>query len=274
MDFLFSDQETSSQDFLFERKDYLAWETNWQTTLLENFNSDEEINRNDNDEKGDSLIANPSTESFNTKRSNKIRGNYKTFSIDQKKEMINLLESKPESFGSVAEQFGTTVRRVKAIFKKRRNLQSSGRKSRNLAKNNYLFARALEYQNCFGVRPSILALPKFFLKDEKYFSSNGMKTNFSKNLKTFLLARGVPLENVNQPPHNEARTIAGFSELQRISSIATPGDISKNLLMNAPQENPENSIERGLFHSNQEKDEETYSSFSYHSADHYLFNYV
>lgn len=135
------------------------------------------------------------------------RGNYKNFSLEEKQSIISLIEDKKETFESLAGKFATTVRRVKAIFKKRGMLQKSGRKSRNLFENQFFFTKGLEFFKKFGVRPSILALPRFFRGVNDFFKSNGQKTNFTSNFKKYLLKEGCLEAQIKLNPLNETTSL-------------------------------------------------------------------
>lgn len=150
------------------------------------------------------------------------RGNYRTFSLEEKEEIISLIGDRKETEESVARRYSTTVRRIKAIFSKRGNLQKSGRKSRNLFRNQFYYEKGLEFFLKFGVRPSILALPKFFDADNCFFKSNGQKTNFTINFKKFLEKKGCVPEQVKANPFNEALSLMKLGELFALGQAAEP----------------------------------------------------
>ena len=114
------------------------------------------------------------------------RGSYKSFSVNEKQSILDCLEKNNKNFSEVAAKVNISLRRLKAIFKKRNTLQASGRISRNQSKNLFLFSKGLEFFLTHKRRPSILALPKYFLGLKDFFKSNGQKTNFTNNFKKYL----------------------------------------------------------------------------------------
>ena len=114
-----------------------------------------------------------------------IRGPYKTFSLEEKREIINYHNLNESTFQATARHFKTSERHIKSILGKE-ELKSSGRVSKYKNENEVLFKRAFEFFKVFKKRPCIKSLAFFYLDKDDFFKSNGSKSFLTAKLIEYL----------------------------------------------------------------------------------------